>query len=214
VKLFALRSQLKLLGIDADSLDIGNISSTIRLTAPIPGYITESRISLGKYVGPDQMACRIVNKNNLCLRLLISEKDIRWIKPGQDIVFSLSGEPGQTYPARVISVSPSMETTDDVFPVRAGIMEIRPWFNPGMKVKAAILTVRHSCLTLPLSAIVFKEDSAVVFMHTGGGFRPVIIKTGLSEGDRIELTLFPAGLNDSTLVTKGASYLNEIWVHR
>jgi membrane fusion protein, heavy metal efflux system len=214
VRLFALRGQLKLLGMDADSLNIGNISATVHLTAPISGYITDHKINLGKYVGPDQMACRIVNKNNLCLRLYVNEKDVRWIKPGQDIVFSLTGEPVETYPARVISISPAPETADDAFPVRAGIMNPRPWFYPGMKVKATVRTAGHSCLTLPLTAVVFKDESAVVFMQTAGGFRPAGIKTGRSDESRIEITEFPAGLKDSILVTKGASYLDTLWYHR
>jgi cobalt-zinc-cadmium efflux system membrane fusion protein len=214
VRLFALRSQLKLLGIDADSLDIGNMSSTVLLTAPISGYITDIKINLGKFVGPDLMACRIVNKNNLCLRLFISEKDIRWIKPGQDIVFSLLSDPMVTYPARVISISPAMEPTDDAFHIRAGIMESRSWFNPGMKVKATVRTAGHSCLTLPLSAVVFKDGHALIFIQTSGGFKPAMIKTGLSDENQIEITEFPSGVNDSTLVTKGASYLNTIWSRR
>jgi cobalt-zinc-cadmium efflux system membrane fusion protein len=213
VRLFALRSQLKLLGIDADSLNIGNISSTVTLSAPISGYITEMKINLGKYVGPDLMACRIVNKNNLCLRLSVNEKDIRWIKSGQDITFLLTSDPAATYSARVISLSPAMEPSDEAFHIRAGIMEFRPWFNPGMKVNASIRTAGHSCLTLPLSAIVFKAHNTLIFLHTAGGYRPVAIKTGLSDDSRIEVKEFPAGLTDSILVTKGVSYLNEILFH-
>jgi cobalt-zinc-cadmium efflux system membrane fusion protein len=211
VRLFALRSQLKLLGIDADSLNIGNISSTVQLTAPISGTITDMKINLGKYVGPDLMACRIVNNNNLCLRLFISEKDIRWIKRGQDVVFSLTSEPMVSYPARVISISPVMDPANDAFPVRTGIMESRPWFNPGMKIKASVRTMEHSCLTLPGSAIVFKDNNALIFIQTAGGYKPAGIKTGLSDESRIEVTEFPPGLNDSIVVTRGASYLNDIW---
>ena len=213
VRLFALRSQLKLLGIDADSLNIGNISSTVNLTAPISGTIADLKINLGKYVGPEQMACRIVDKNNLCLRLSISEKDIRWIKRGQEVEFSLTGEPMARYPARVISLYPLTEPTGDAFLIRAGIMESRPWFNPGMKVKATVRTREHTCLTLPLSAVIFQDTSALVFIHTAGGYSLAGIKTGLSDESRIEITEFPPGLNDSIIVTKGASYLNTQWFH-
>jgi cobalt-zinc-cadmium efflux system membrane fusion protein len=140
VRLFALRGQLKLLGIDADSLTIENMSSTVNISAPISGNITDMKINLGKFVGPDQMACRIVNKNNLCLRLFISEKDVRWIKRGQEVSFSLTGEPRLSYSARVMSISPVMEPAGYDFLILAGIMEYRPWFNPGMKVKATIRT--------------------------------------------------------------------------
>jgi cobalt-zinc-cadmium efflux system membrane fusion protein len=202
-----------LLGIDADSLNIGNISSTVNLTAPISGTIADLKINLGKYVGPEQMACRIVDKNNLCLRLSISEKDIRWIKRGQEVEFSLTGEPMARYPARVISLYPLTEPTGDAFLIRAGIMESRPWFNPGMKVKATVRTREHTCLTLPLSAVIFKDTSAWVFMHTAGVYMPAGIKTGLSDESRIEITEFPPGLNDSIIVTKGASYLYNQWFH-
>ena len=52
VRLFALRSQLKLLGIDADSLNIGNISSTVNLTAPISGIYHRTEDQPGKICRP------------------------------------------------------------------------------------------------------------------------------------------------------------------
>jgi cobalt-zinc-cadmium efflux system membrane fusion protein len=210
VRLFALREQLELLGINADSLHIGNIVSTVHLTAPISGIITSSEINPGKYIGPERMACRIVNNHNLCLRLFISEKDIRWIKAGQEVMFSWTGEPLVSYRARVRSSAPVMDETGNIFFSYARIPESRSWFIPGMKVKASVQAVKHSCLTLPLSAVIFEDKDTLVFMLTASGYKPASIKTGLSDEDCIEITEFPPGLNDSVIVTKGASYLNTI----
>jgi hypothetical protein len=50
-------------------------------------------------------------------------------------------------------------------------------------------------------------------MQIAGGYKPTGIKTGLSDESRTEITEFPPGVNDSIIVTKGASVLNDFRSH-
>jgi cobalt-zinc-cadmium efflux system membrane fusion protein len=214
VKLFSLKNQLKLLGINADSLNIENISSTVNIVAPISGYITDIKINIGKYVDPQQMVCEILNKNNLYLKLFIYEKDIHRIKTGQSLEFSLISDPGRRYGAFVKGISPKIDESNNAFSIHAHILKAEPWFNPGMFVKAFISIAEHSCLSVPSSAIVNDNNEQAVFIKTSGGFKRVIIKTGITENDRVEIIEFPDGLSDAAIVLNGAYYLNAAWKNR
>jgi len=211
VKMFALRNQLKLIGINADSLNIENISSTVNIAAPISGIITRIFVNIGKYVGPEQMVCEILSKANLYLQLFIYEKDIHRISKGQPIEFSLISDPGNRYKAVVRTLSPKIDPASNAFSINAGILQAQPFINPGMYVKAYISIAQHSCLSLPATAIVEDNNEQVVFVKTTGGFKRVTVKTGISNNDRVEIVDYPPGLSDSSLVLNGAYYLNAAW---
>ncbi|MBN2762348.1 MAG: efflux RND transporter periplasmic adaptor subunit, partial [Bacteroidales bacterium] len=211
VKLFALRSQLKLLGINADSLTIENISSTVSIKAPITGIISKIDVNIGKYVGPEQRVCEIINNTNLYLHLLIYEKDIHHITKGQPVEFSLVGEPEKRYQARVKAVSPKKDESNNAFSMHASITKGLPVFKPGMYVKAFVSTNEHPGLTLPVTAIIAGDNEHAVFIKTSGGFQRVVISTGISADNRIEILGYPPGLPDSVIVLDGAYYLNAAW---
>jgi len=214
VKMFAIKNQLKLLGIDADSLNIENISSTINIVAPISGYITDININLGKYVGPEHSVCEILNKANLYLELFIYEKDIHRIKTGQPVEFSLIQDSGKRYPALVKSISPKIDALKNTYCIYAHIPKKQSFFLPGMKAKAFISIAGNPCLSIPVSAIVTKDNEQAVFIQTAGGFIRNIIKTGIANNNWIEVTEYPPGLPDSVIVINGAFYLNAAWNSR
>ena len=211
VKMFSLKDQLRLLGINADTLNIENMSSTVNINAPIPGYITNIYVNIGKYVGPEQMVCEILNKNTLHLQLFIGEKDIHRVSRDQSVEFFLISDPANRYKAVVKAISPKINASTDAFSIHARILQSQPVFNPGMVVKAFISTAEHSCLTLPVSAIVEDNDEQVVFVKTAGGFGRVVIRTGITGNDRVEILDCPPGLSDSIIVLNGANYLNAAW---
>jgi RND family efflux transporter MFP subunit len=209
VKLFALKSQLVMLGINADSLSVENMSPCVNLTAPISGYLTDCSLHIGSYVGPGFVTCRIVNNSELYLVLQADEKSLHRIKTGQPVEFSLVSDPSVSYNARVTGVSPVVSNTENTYGIRAVITGRYSGLFSGMHVKAIIHAGEQSCPTLPLSAIAPADSGTVVFIQTRGGFLPVPVKTKEYAGDRVALTEWPAGLADSTLVIKGADYLKD-----
>lgn len=211
VKMFALKSQLKLMGINADSLNIENITSTVNIPAPISGFITNIHVNIGKYVGPEQMVCEILSKANLFLRLFVYEKDIPLVSKGQPVEFSLLSDPGKNYRAEVKNILPVIDPDNHAFTVNARILQAEPVFNPGMFVKAFISAAERSCLTLPASAIIEDNNEQAVFVKTDSGFERVVIRTGITSKDRIEIVDYPPELPESAIVLDGAYYLNAAW---
>ncbi|MBN1415596.1 MAG: efflux RND transporter periplasmic adaptor subunit [Bacteroidales bacterium] len=214
VKMFALKSRLELLGIKADSLTIDNISSTVSIKAPISGHISKIDLNIGKYVGPEQRICEIINKTNLYLHLLIYEKDIHLVSKDQPVAFSLVNNHRERYKARVKAVSPKIDESNNAFNVYAYITNILPVFKPGMYVKAFISTAEHPGLTLPVTAVVADDDEHAVFVQTSVGFQRVVIRTGITVNDRVEILDYPEGLPDTTIVLSGTYYLNAAWTNR
>ena len=85
----ALRKKLQMLNLNPDAVERGNISSTIRIYAPISGSITEMNINNGMYVSAADELMQIIDRDHLHIELNVFEKDVMKIKKGQDIRFSI-----------------------------------------------------------------------------------------------------------------------------
>ncbi len=71
----SLEQKLNLIGIDPESLNETNISSTVNLRSPISGYLKSVNINIGKYVEPSDVLFEILNSDKLFLELTLFEKD-------------------------------------------------------------------------------------------------------------------------------------------
>jgi cobalt-zinc-cadmium efflux system membrane fusion protein len=211
VRLVAMKSQLKMMGINADSLNIDNISSSINIYAPISGNVANIQINLGKYVDARQMVCEIINRNNLHLELLVYEKNIPLIKAGQPVDFSLTGNPDKVYKGHVRAISPKKEATNNAFSLHVHLEKSDPSFHPGMFVKAWIGLSEHFCLTLPAAAIISDDKEQVIYIREANLYRRVVVKTGIQSKDTVEILDYPPSLTDALVAISGAYYLNAAW---
>ncbi len=91
-RLYALKQRLALIGINADVLQESGITGTYTITSPIDGYVAEVSITLGKFVSPNDVVCRIINNAHLHAELTVFERDISKIRDGQHVRFTLVNE--------------------------------------------------------------------------------------------------------------------------
>ncbi|HEY1032107.1 MAG TPA: efflux RND transporter periplasmic adaptor subunit, partial [Flavipsychrobacter sp.] len=96
----ALKKQLTTLGVSAN----GDISSTLTITAPISGTISEINAQIGSQVSPSSSIAQIINNSELHLDLFVYEKDLPKVAAGQTIHFTLTNNPGKEYDAKIYSI--------------------------------------------------------------------------------------------------------------
>jgi membrane fusion protein, heavy metal efflux system len=83
----AIKAQLKLLFIQADSLSAENISPYFTLYAESGGTIINTKAEVGKFMNSNDLIYEIANLNRLQLVLLVNEKYWGVIHKGQTITF-------------------------------------------------------------------------------------------------------------------------------
>ncbi len=208
VKLFSLKAQLKLIGINADSLNIESISTTINITSPISGYISKVNASIGKFADSNEIIYEIVNNNNLHLHLKIFEKDIHKIKKGQKVIFGLMNSHEKKYSATIISIGQKVDDKSNTFSLHADIKNKNPVFNPGMHVFAEILLSATAVYAVPSEAVVTKKNKNFLFIAKDTLYYKIQIKTGKESKGYIELVNLADSILEKQIVTSGAYYLN------
>jgi len=208
VHYLSLKAQLKLIGINPDSLQIDGIKTTIQIKAPISGAISRVNATIGKFSDPNDMIYEIVNNHDLHLHLEIFEKDIQKIKKGLHVNFWPTSDPGQTYSAKVSSIGQKLDEESNTFSIHSHIKSGYDQLKTGMHVYAEILLSQDSAYSLPLDAILTSGNHNFIFISEDSVFTRYEIKPGIKQSDFIELINLPDSIIDKDVVISGSYYLN------
>lgn len=164
----SLKKKLGLMNINANNITENSIRSTISITAPIKGYITEVNAEKGMFLNPADIAVTITNTDHLHIELNIFETDFPQVEIGQEIQFRLQKEGSNYYQAKVYLISKSIDVQKRTANVHGHLTnddEIR-LFAPGMYVEAEIFTTTDSLPALPQEAIVNIDELHYVLVKT------------------------------------------------
>jgi membrane fusion protein, heavy metal efflux system len=208
-QLKALGARLKMLGLDPEKVSQGNISSDIKIKAPITGNITLVNSSLGKFIKPEEPVFEVISKEHIHLELKVFESDVLKIKTGQKVLYMLSDNEVRT--AEIILVGMKLDDQSRTIPVHAHPKDDANDILPGMYVKAKIQTEEKMVASLPEESIVREGESTFIFIKTGEKvgriiFKKVPVKTGMVQDSYIEIISGSEEIKNN-IVTKGAYFI-------
>ena len=203
-----LAAQLRLININPASITSGGITSTIRIYAPIAGYVTAVNVNVGQMVTPSDVMFRIVDTKHLHAELIIFEKDVLSIKLGQKVRFTLANEAKERI-ATVYLIGREIDKNRTVR-VHCHLKEEDKQLLPGMYLKAIVETNGVNVQALPDEAIVSFEGRKYIFQETAGRskeemhFKMREIAVGESDEGYTEVILPENFDNNLPVVIKGA----------
>lgn len=205
--LVALKKQLALLGIEADSLQIENMISEIALISPMSGYVTSINGQIGMLCTEELPVVNVVGTRNPNLLLKTDEKFAPRIATGQFVNFSLIQKPDRNYIAK-IRIASQLADENNMIHIRADILDTSEDLMPGSYVNACIQINADSVYALPNEAIISIEEKQYIFRKTDSLlFELVEIQTGRKTDDISEIEDPTSDLLTSEIIISGAGYL-------
>lgn len=181
----------------------------LRVRMPFRGVLVSRLVEPGESVVPGQPVAEVMTLDSLDVRAPLDERDAAGVRVGQPVRVTLDPFPGRTWDARVTRVAPVVRETRDqnrTLTVEAelvgapGATEPRPGMSADFEV---VLAVRAGVLRVPSAAVVdgrrvlvVKDGRAVAREVTLGArnWDWTEVVSGLTEGDRVILSLDRAGL--------------------
>lgn len=160
----SLKRQLQTMNINPDSGPV----STVPVVAPISGFITEVQIKIGSNVQSGTPLVSIVDNSKLHVDLLVYEKDLAKVKPGQTVRFVLTNQDNTEITGKIFSVGKAFENETKSVAVHADIANERQQLIPGMYVNALIDVGANTVNALPVDAVVKAEGREFIFILEGG----------------------------------------------
>lgn len=135
-RLQASAAQLRLLGVNPETLSSSGIRPYIEVKAPINGYISNVQANLGKYLNVGEPLCDLIDKSQTMVRLTAYEKDLAGMKVGSRVQFRVNGLGKTTFHATLVSIGQQVDDSNRSIELYAKVLDASPLFRPGMYVSA------------------------------------------------------------------------------
>ncbi|MFC6095339.1 efflux RND transporter periplasmic adaptor subunit [Flavobacterium qiangtangense] len=226
----SLKQQLAVLNLNAGN----NTGSIMPIVAPISGFITEINIKIGSNAEVGKPLLSIVDNSQLHVDLLVYEKDLQKVKPGQNIRFVLTNQDNTEINGKVFNVGKAFENETKSVAVHADISNKSQTLIPGMYVNALIDVGARNVPALPVDAVVKADGREFIFIleeghqeenhdekeghsHEDGDahehegktfhFQRIEVKTGTSQLGFVQVSVLHKIEENAKIVLKGAYYI-------
>ncbi len=219
----AARERLKLWDISEEQIrrigETGEPVRTLTLYSPVDGHVVQKLAVQGMRVMAGEKLFDVADIESLWVVADIYEADLPLIRPDQEAVISLAGNPGQEYRARIDFINPSLAGETRTAKARFTIPNPGEKLRPQMYTEVEIKIDLGKRLTVPDDAVidtgvrqivyVDKKDGnfeprEVVLGSRTGGFREVL--RGLKFGEKVAASA--AFLVDSEAQLRGVKPLS------
>jgi RND family efflux transporter MFP subunit len=179
--------------------------------APFSGMVISKDAQPGEMVSPVSAGggftrtgiCTIVDMRSLEIEVDVNESYINRVKPKQDVTATLDAYPDWQIPASVITPVPTADRQKATVLVRIAFKELDPRILPDMGIKVTFLReddgrtgkpangaelppVRPMAL-VPKTAIKDDGGQSIVFVIVGDSVERRAVKTGGTDGDKLEV---------------------------
>ncbi|MBK8699118.1 MAG: efflux RND transporter periplasmic adaptor subunit [Saprospiraceae bacterium] len=203
IEVNALRQKLKLIHIDGDKLKPEQVSSRINLYAPVNGYIGEVSANLGKYVQPSDELLTLIADGNAIAVLKAFEKDVAYIKSGQEVILYTNDRPEMKYQSKVVHVGRQI-SGEGYAKVICSMNSKLQTMLAGQYISAEVIAGNFERSCVPDIAVVHYEGKDYVYTEKRDRtFEMVEVKTGIKDDGMLEIINAPS-LEGKKVVTTGS----------
>jgi RND family efflux transporter MFP subunit len=170
--------------------------TTIR--APFSGIVAERLVSVGDYVTRGARVATVVRVDPMRVELTVPEQAVSLVKVGQQVKIAVDAYPGETFPANIRYVSPSLRADQRALTIEAIAVNHDGRLKPGLFATASIQQpVSAPALLVPAAAVETVAGTARVYVVKDAKADERIVTVGETVGQQVEIT---SGLAKGELV--------------
>ena len=158
----------ELAAIEKDFDSFAAFASYLEIPAPFNGYVTERKMHVGSFVGPDGTGayppiCRVKQLDLLRIVAPVPEVETAGVIVGSKVKFSVSSFPGRKFVGTVARISNDLDKDTRTMPVELNYLNPDYSILPGMFCKVYWpIRRRESSLFVPISSVVSTPLSCFV----------------------------------------------------
>lgn len=204
------RERLKLWGITDAEIDqvekTGKAQRTMTIYSPTNGIVTQrAAYHHGTYITPEMDLYTIVDISTVWLVADIYEKDLPFIKTGQQVSIEFPYNNAKKIDSRIEFFYPYLDPATRTGQIRIQLKNPNYQLKLDQFVNVFIKTEEQKTLVVPADSVLNTGEQQYVFVDLGNGyFDPREVRTGIQSPDGIAIE---EGLNDGERVVTSANFL-------
>lgn len=184
-------------------LDVANTRiSELELRAPFSGKLGIRNVSIGAYVGPNDVITTLDDLQQVKVDFDVSENHLPSVADGQQVSAVSVAYPGEVFVGKINTVDSRVNPITRSIRIRAIIDNPDLKLRPGMLLQINLQKRVLSALVLPEKAIIPNEDQQFVFVIENGKAIQKEVKLGIRRPGKVQVV---SGLTSGDIVvTEGA----------
>ena len=215
-RLASLEQQLLLLNVQVTDLSPSGLQKSFLLKSPIRGYVGKITVNTGSYTEPQKEILTVIDNSHLHVDLMIYEKDLPEVKPGQHVNVTFTNMPELVMGAKIFSIGREFEKDSRTVSAHAELLgNPREDLVPGMYVNGLIETGNADAVVIPEAAVIRDKGKDYIFIvdpliqkHPEEvAFTAIEVKKGVTNGGYSEVTTLGKLPGKYQVVVKGAYYV-------
>ncbi len=209
----ALAEQLALVHINARTLTVGAMSRSVKVPAPISGYVTTVRVNNGAFASPNTAMLELVDPSHMHIELSVFERDIQKLRVDQQVTVVLTDAPQSEREAYIHLVGKDVRA-DRTVAVHAHLRKPDPTIVPGTTLTAIVRSEPRSAWVVPEHAVVQFEGKSWIFTGSSSACVRREVQVGTIENGTTEILGDPAWIATEKVLVQGASAVLGAMVQR
>ncbi len=163
---------------------------TLPIISERSGYVTEKMVNQGDYIKQGAALYKITDLSKVWVLFDSYESDLQWMKKGDEISFTISSLPSETFKGKISYIDPIIDPKSRVAKVRLEMNNSNNQFKPEMFAKGILEAGVPSAeaITVPKSAVMWTGTRSVVYVKNstdvGTSFLMKEVTLGAALGDR------------------------------
>ncbi|AOM80506.1 efflux RND transporter periplasmic adaptor subunit [Pedobacter steynii] len=201
-----LKAALKIYQTDPEKMVLGQ---PLIVRSPIKGEVIQNELVTGHYLKSDEVPhAKIAELNKVWIAGQVKEKDIRFIRQGDDTTIEIAAYPGRKITGKVYHVDELVDEETRSVKVLIECENKDYTLKPGMYVTVTFKDSPQNTAVVPVKSVLQMNDSSFVFLQTtpGSFVRRKVQTAATDEGRMVILSGLKPG---ETIVSEGGFYLLE-----
>lgn len=178
----------------------------VDLPSPASGLVVRREVRPGDLVEPGMTLYEIADLSRVWVEFDAIEQDLRGIRTGAGVRFSIPTLPGRSFTARVNFIDPRVDPASRTVRVRAEAANPDGLLKPDMRVSGEISAPRTTATVIPASAVLWTGPRSLVYVRLPGEeprFERREVILGERAGDRITVS---DGLEPGEMVVANGAF--------
>jgi cobalt-zinc-cadmium efflux system membrane fusion protein len=146
-------------------IDPGSIGRPLTVRSPITGRIVEYHVAPGEHHDTDDELMTVADLSTVWVTANVQEKDIRRVRPGEDVTATFAAYPGERWTGHVLFVGDLLDLETRTIRVRIAFPNDDRRLRPGMFSSVTFTESAAPEVVVPSAAIVLIGDRNYVFVE-------------------------------------------------
>lgn len=184
----------------------GEVIEELPIFADKSGVVTQLKVELGSYIKKGQPLIHLTNLSSLWVELDAYERDLEWLKTGQQVQLKIKSGSQSDYKGRIDYIDPFINAETRTAKVRVVLNnagELKPeMFASG---EIAVAKAKEQVIAIPKSAVMWTGERSIVYTeverHT---FTMKEVQLGKDLGEHYEIV---SGLDKGNRIVKTGTFV-------